>query len=531
MAPVTEAVSGPEAGGSLQKLAKDGVLGLAGAAISAVLNVVLVLLVIRSAGKDGAGVVFAVTSLFLIASTVARLGSPTGLVYFLVRARTAGRVDTLRQIVRTGLGPVVVASLLVAGLMIVGAPTLAGWIVPKEPDVALVPLRVLALLLPAAAISDTLLMGSRGFDVMRPLILVERIGRSVGQVLLTGVAILLGAKSATALTSAWALPYVVTATIAVAWTVKLVHRAEHRGEGPAGQPAEERADVGPLPGSGGGAQYWRFTAPRALQSVVQIALQRLDVVLVAALRGPGDAAVYAAVTRFLVFGQLGAQAITSAVQPRLGAQLSVGDLAGAGRVYQVSTCWLVLLTWPVYLSLAVFSKQIPELFGRGYGAGTAVLVVLACAMLVATGSGLVDVVLAMSGRTTWTLANSIMALTVDVTLNLILIPRIGILGAAVAWAGAIVANNLVPLAQLGLAMHLHPFGRGTLLAMGTAATWLAAVPVAAGLLASWTAPVLLAGMALGTVGYVLTLWRWRSVFELDALRGAGRRSPLVTVEP
>jgi len=42
--------------------------------------------------------------------------------------------------------------------------------------------------------------------------------------------------------------------------------------------------------------------------------------------------------------------------------------------------------------------------------------------------------------------------------------------------------------------------------------------------------VLLGGMAIGTVGYVLTLWRWRSVFELDALRGAGRRSPLVAVE-
>ena len=518
MAPVTDVSNGPDVGGSLQKLAKDGVLGLVGAAISAVLNVVLVMVVIRSAGKDGAGVVFAVTSLFLIASTVARLGSPTGLVYFLVRARTAGRIDTLRQIVRTGLVPVVVASFVVAGLMIVSAPTLAQWIVPKHPESALAPLRVLALLLPAAAVSDTLLMGSRGFDVMRPLILVERIGRSVAQVLLTGVAVLLGWKGATALTSAWALPYVGTAAIAAAWTVKLVRRAERR------------SNVKPLHGPGGASQYWRFTAPRALQSIVQIALQRLDIVLVAALRGPSDAAIYAAVTRFLVFGQLGAQAITSAVQPRLGALLSVGDVVGARRVYQVSTCWLVLLTWPVYLTLAVFSKQIPELFGRGYGSGTAVLIVLSCAMLVATGSGLVDVVLAMSGRTTWTLANSILALTVDVSLNLILIPRIGILGAAVAWAGAIVANNLVPLAQLGLAMHLHPFGRGTLLAMGTAATWLAAVPVAAALLLSWTTPVLLGGMAIGTVGYVLTLWRWRSVFELDALRGAGRRSPLVAVE-
>ncbi len=519
MAPVTEPAGGPdEPGGGLQKLAKDGVLGLAGAAVSAVLNVVLVLVVIRSAGKEGAGVIFAVTSLFLIASTIARLGSPTGLVYFLVRARTSGRVDTLRQVLRTGLVPVVVASVLVALLIVGFAPTLASWIAPTDSAAAQAPLRLLALLLPAAAVSDTLLMGSRGFNAMRPLILVERIGRPVAQVLLTGAAILLGWKGTSALTSAWAIPYLLSAAVAGYWTLQLIRRTERR------------ADVRPLAGSGGGREFWRFTAPRALQSIVQIALQRLDIVLVSALRGPADAAVYAAVTRFLVFGQLGAQAITSAIQPRLSALFSAGDVAGASRVYQVSTCWLVLLTWPVYLSLAVFSRQIPELFGRGYGAGTAVLVVLAGAMLVATGSGLVDVVLAMSGRTTWTLANSILALTVDVTLNLILIPRIGILGAAIAWAGAIVANNLVPLTQLGLAMRLHPFGRGTVLAMGTALTWLAAVPVVAGLLFAWTAPVLLVAMALGTVGYVLTLWRWRSVFELDALRGAGRRTALVTAQ-
>ena len=514
-----------EAGGGIDRLARDGLLGLAGAAISAVLNLVLVLLVVRAAGQHTAGVVFAVTSFYLIAVTISRLGSPTGLVYFLVRARTHGRPRSMRSIVRTGVQPVVVVSVLLAVVMFLAAPALADWIAPDKANAAgtvvktakeaVLPIRILALLVPFAAISDTLLMGSRGFNTMRPLILVERIARPVGQVLLTLAAILVGWKSASYLTSAWALPYVATAVVAVWWTRGLVRKAMKRTYVPA-EGAEEPAPVT-------ARSYWFFTAPRGVQSIMQIALQRLGIVLVSAILGPGSAAVYAAVTRFLVFGQLGAQAITSAVQPQLGHLLFSGDRKGAGRVYQISTCWLVLLTWPLYLGLAVFSKQIPQFFGQRYDAGTGVLIVLAAAMLVATGSGLVDVVLAMAGRTTWTLGNTVLALVVNVTLSLLLLPHIGILGAGIAWAAAIVCNNVLPVTQLAISLRLHPFGKGTLLAMASALGWLGLLPAAAGLALSFTALVLVPATAVGLVGYVATAWRLRSVFELEALMRAGRR--------
>ena len=86
-----------DAGGGIDRLARDGLLGLVGAAISAVLNLVLVVLVVHAAGRSTAGVVFALTSFYLIAVTISRLGSPTGLVYFLVRARTPGQASSMRS--------------------------------------------------------------------------------------------------------------------------------------------------------------------------------------------------------------------------------------------------------------------------------------------------------------------------------------------------------------------------------------------------------------------------------------------------
>jgi O-antigen/teichoic acid export membrane protein len=146
------------------------------------------------------------------------------------------------------------------------------------------------------------------------------------------------------------------------------------------------------------------------------------------------------------------------------------------------------------------------------------MVLLALTMLVATGCGMVDNVLNMAGRTRWTFANALLALAVDVVLNVLLIPRIGILGAAVAWAAAIAANNLLPLAQLGWAEGLHPFGRGTAVAAGLAVVCFGVLPLTGALLAGRTLPVLLGTTVAGAALYGAGLWAARAPLRLSALR-------------
>src|SRR6185312_5907713 len=97
---------------------------------------------------------------------------------------------------------------------------------------------------------------------------------------------------------------------------------------------------------------------------------------------------------------------------------------------------LMLLTWPIYLLFAVFSTDLLRIFGHRYTVGANVIIILSLTMLVATWCGAVDVVLGMAGRSVWTMNNAIAALVADLVLNIILIPRMGIVGAAIAWAVA-----------------------------------------------------------------------------------------------
>ena len=151
--------------------------------------------------------------------------------------------------------------------------------------------------------------------------------------------------------------------------------------------------------------FWTFTGPRSIASVAQLALQRVDVLLVASLAGLGAAATYAVAGRFVVLGQFANQGISQAVQPRLAEALAVRDRAEANRLYRTATGWLVLLTWPLYLLVMAYAPlYLGHLRHRPIATAPPIVVVLAAAMMLATGCGMVDIVLSMAGKTSWNLA-------------------------------------------------------------------------------------------------------------------------------
>jgi len=129
--------------------------------------------------------------------------------------------------------------------------------------------------------------------------------------------------------------------------------------------------------------------------------------------------------------------------------------------------------------------------------------VLSLAMLVATGCGMVDIVLAMAGRTSWNLINVLIALAIMVAVGFAAIPSLGALGAALGLAAAVTVNNLLPLAQLAWSLRLHPFGSATLTAMLLALLSFLVVPIL--LPTPWLA--ICTGMTLYLIGLRLCAQR------------------------
>jgi O-antigen/teichoic acid export membrane protein len=265
--------------------------------------------------------------------------------------------------------------------------------------------------------------------------------------------------------------------------------------------------------------FWQFTIPRGIASLASITLQRIDIVLVAIIMNPAWAAVYTAATRFLVAGQLGNMAISMAAQPRFTELFALGDRQSANVIYKVTTAWLVLLTWPLYLLAVVYGPEVLTVFGHSYRAGATVMVILGLTMLLATACGQVDMVLITTGRSSWSLLNGLLAVAVNVGLDLVLIPRYGITGAAIGWAVAIVVTNLMPMVQLAATIRLQPFGRGTVLAAVLSAVSFCAIPLGMRAVLGGGLAGLAAGVAAGCVVQAAGLWRFRGMLRLSAMPG------------
>ncbi|WP_219469495.1 lipopolysaccharide biosynthesis protein [Nonomuraea rhizosphaerae] len=404
----------------LTGVARGGLAGITGAAVGALAQFLLVVVVTRAFPAAQAGAFFTVTALALMVAGVAKLDAGNGLIYFVARAQ----VYDYRGI--SGY----IRAALVPGLVI--ASTAGAVLYPR--------LGVLSLALPLVVAADVLLAATRGFGSMRPTVLLDGLGLPALQFLLVTAAAVAGSPQWLPL--AWALPYVPVALLAALDLRGRVPRSPY------------------LPGTG--RDLWRYTAPRSLAGAIQAVFQRLDIVIVALLGGPVQAAVYTAATRFKVVGQLASQGLAQAVQPRLVRALADGELARARELYQATTIWLVLLTWPVWLGYAALAPWLLHLFGSGYGAAVPVALVLAGTMMVATACGTVDVVLTAAGHTTVSLLNLVAAITCTVAIDLTLIPGHGAFGAVLGWSGGMLVKNLLPLWQLHHRYGLRPFGRHTL---------------------------------------------------------------------
>lgn len=498
----------PAPRGGTRQVARGGLANLAGSALAGGAGVAVTWIVARALGPAQAGAFFASTAAFVLAGGVAKLGTQTGLVYWPAKLRATGRVELLGACLRAGLVPVLVLSVVLAGVFWWQAPWVARLTAADSPHVVeahTAGLRMLAAFLPLQAMTDALLTATRGFGWMRPTVLLERVLRSGLQLVAVGAA---GALmlSLPLVAFAWVAPYL-PVTVLAAIALHRVHRATTAPAGARSLPEiSSNRDIQ--------RHFWRFTGPRALASVAQLALQRVDILLVAALGGLVAAAVYAVAGRFVVLVQFANQGISQSVQPRLAEALAVGDRDTANHLYRTATAWLVLVTWPICLLVVLFAPVYLRFFGDGYTDGAPVVVVLAAAMLVATGCGMVDMVLAMAGRTSQNLTNVLIALAVTIGLDVLLIPRFGALGAAAGLACAMVVNNLLPLAQVFRHAGLHPFGRGTLYAAGLA-------------LACFGVPPLLVGpvpaAVTGALGYAAGVWLLRSPLALRAFRPSTTR--------
>ncbi len=417
----------------MRLLARGSFLRGAAIAIGLLLGLPASVLLVRSLGVRGYGIYAFVISVVSFAGIVADLGIGTGVM----RMASQGSLGTGARWAETGR-----RMSIVLGIAATGACCLVAiWFHGVE--------RAALFLASPIALGITVRSAMSGFLVARGRMLAAEGSLALQQVSSYGPLIILSAVGVVSVVQAvgiqLASQLVAFAVILPVWT-RLV-----RGAGP---PDSDQADASLT------RRLAAFSVPLVLGSLAWVAMQRSDVILLGAIRGPAAVGFYSPVLRVVDLSAIALGVLGSYYLPVTARMVETGDWERLRAMYLTVARWGIVLIGPFLgMLIALPGPVLGLLFGDSYRGAAGIARVLAAGYLVNVLTGPNGLTLVALGKTRQIAIRSVVTLTLNLAANAFLIPRYGPLGAAagtaIAYALLNIANSFLIRREAGV----HPLRR------------------------------------------------------------------------
>ena len=378
----------------------------------------------------------------------------------------------------------------VIGLGLAGASRWLAFEVYNEPRLAPI-LLIFGLALPAAALLRVAAAATRVSQDLRASVILEDFGQPFVFALLAVILLWQGVGVLGAALAA-GLSFLLLAPPALIWAFRWFPRA-----------ADAAGDVALVSGAG----LVRYSVPTALAGTVGVTMTWLDRLLVGYYL-PNEAvgwyqvAAQASGAFAVVLG-----AFNAIFAPMIAGLIERGERGRLEDLFRIATKWGMLAVLPGGTLCLLFPEAaIGAIFGADYAPAALPLVILVVGQLAHAATGAVGYLLMMSGRPNTWLGLSAAALAADVALNIVLIPRYGLGGAAAATAISVALLYLGGLALVRARLEIWPWDRRLLGVVATAALVFGGTALVHGLDGLGNQATVLAVVALACL---LTLGGWR----------------------
>jgi O-antigen/teichoic acid export membrane protein len=230
----------------------------------------------------------------------------------------------------------------------------------------------------------------------------------------------------------------------------------------------------------------------------------IDILMLTWLTSAAQVGVYKVAVAMAMLGALPVMASTTMFGPVVAELVYAGEIQKLNGLLKVVTRWLIIIAAPLYLVVLLLPDLILSAFDPAYATGVEALSILMVGQVIYLACAPAGTTLVMSGHSMLNMVNGIIAVAVNLTLNSILIPRYGILGAATASSIAISLWPLMRLFEVRWLLGCWPFTIRTGLIGGSA--------IIGGLLVhEWTLHLGLLGRCASTAGLIVV---WASVVWL-----------------
>ncbi|MDQ3765956.1 MAG: flippase [Actinomycetota bacterium] len=409
-------------------LLSSGAVGYAGAFA---LNVLLG----RALGKPGLGawaIAYAATQ---VSATLGLLGANWILVRQGSYYHGIGDLPRLRRTIHLTIFLAGGALLLISGALLLLAPLLDERFFKGD---SLVPLlRLAAVAIPIVGLGQVMLFATQAFKNMRAVALVKNILQPTIRVVTAVVALLIAPTPVSAFMGLVAGEVIVTAAATIALQRRLpifgpTDRIERR-------------------------ELIRFALPAWGTKVVETSRAQLFPVLLGSLASLSQSGAYVTSKRISLAPSAINVALNQVYSPMASNLYLQNRREELTTLFKSMGKWSFTLAFPLFCLQVMFPKEILSIFGSDFRDASTALVVLAFSVLFIFGTGPVTNTLILTGRSRLAFYDYLAVVATEIALGFWLIPRHGILGAAVAHLAGTALNNLLPLWQVWSTSRLHPY--------------------------------------------------------------------------
>lgn len=262
-----------------------------------------------------------------------------------------------------------------------------------------------------------------------------------------------------------------------------------------------------------------FAAPLLVVSVMGYLAGNVDTLLLGVYAQP-ELGYYTAALSLARLVLVGVGALGYIYLPVAARLYRAGDRESIRLTYVTATKWMVLVSLPLFLVFVVLpGASLGFVYGPSYSSSSfgldPTLQLLVAGAFLATLAGPATSAQVALGQTRLLVYNTAVAAAVDIALSALLIPPMGLPGAAIAWAVATAAYPILGVFELALFEGIHPLERHYLVPVAATALPIGALLLALPLHPSlWLLPLL---VLAGAGAYLLVIFVTGSVDRGDLL--------------
>ncbi len=430
---------------SLKKIAQGTGIAVVGMTLGLLFAFITRLIIARYGLQASYGTFSLALVVLQTATVISGLGLTRGATRYIAFFRGAGEEAKVRTTMLASLRFSILTSIVVSLVIFFSADAIAKGIF-NTPDLTPA-LQIFAVGIPFFTLISILASFFRGFDRVAPGVFFQTIVLNVITLIILVIITTAGLDFITVF-YAYLTAIILTSTALSIYTFKRLPGSislTHLKESP------------PIT-----KELFLFSLPLLGSSIISMLVLHVDTIMLGYFKTLDMVGLYNAVYPLAAFISMPLTALILIYAPVATGLYSLKKMTELRRNYIVITKWLVSISLPIFLVMALFPEAVLHLtFGQDYLTADTILAlrILAIGFIINNLLGPNGATLIALGHPRFILWATLATAIINFVLNIFLIPRWDIVGAAIASMVAITGINFVRLLRLYSLTKIQPFNK------------------------------------------------------------------------